>query len=331
MIWHVAFNITYKNGKTTCVEVVKDKYGVRFAQGDNALLSVALGLPKFNDLMTIFGYNFVSYTPEDINGYDFRLNMINTNGSIDVMASNDEIMPSITTNDLNVAIAELTSDVDFINYFVHREDLVLINTYYVDYDPNNDSSEAWNLIKTLQSFGRTITTFTDISASSLATKLARCKTFFVPELENDEGTHFIDDLTEDARNVIRNYVQNGGTFLQFNVGSGSELTTVNTLFGFTIQSTFGPPTIYNKTPQAIGSVLSSGPAYVEELNASNPVESSTLPPESISAYEANGDSAVFIAPYGSGRVIGLMVDWYDSAPYGFQDGGWVEVIRLLTQ
>lgn len=51
MIRHAAFNISYKDGRTSCVEVVKNKYGKYFVQGDASSLSIAMTLPKFNDLL----------------------------------------------------------------------------------------------------------------------------------------------------------------------------------------------------------------------------------------------------------------------------------------
>lgn len=331
MIWHLAVNMSTVDGKTLCVEVVKDKYGKYFAQGNALLLDLALSLPQVNDLMAIFGYDVDTFTPPSINGYDFRFNAIHTNGHITVFASNDTISPTVATNDQSAMVAALTGDSDFVETFYNR-DIVLINTLYVDYQSDNPYAEAFNVVKTLQAAGRTVVTFTDISASSLKGLLARARSLFIPELEkNSDDETFINDLSADAKNVIRDYVRNGGSFIQFYVGRTNELAVVNTLFGYNIQgSTYYSPT-YSKTPGTKGTVLESGPDEVDDLNASRPVITSSLPSGSLAAYTHDSVTALFISPYGAGKVVGLMVDWYDSAPWGEQDGNWVQVIGLVTR
>ena len=45
----------------------------------------------------------------------------------------------------------------------------------------------------------------------------------------------------------------------------------------------------------------------------------------------NGGVAVAIIPRAKGAIIFLGYDWYNAAPHGSQDGGWLEILRRALQ
>ncbi|MCW8984742.1 MAG: IPTL-CTERM sorting domain-containing protein, partial [Thermoanaerobaculales bacterium] len=56
---------------------------------------------------------------------------------------------------------------------------------------------------------------------------------------------------------------------------------------------------------------------------------SSLPPGSLVIYEANtgpADSVVTLIPEGAGWIVFFGWDWYNGAPTGSEDGGWLEVL-----
>ena len=58
------------------------------------------------------------------------------------------------------------------------------------------------------------------------------------------------------------------------------------------------------------------------------IDPSYLPGEAQIIYQgANDGVAVAIVPRGRGAVIFIGWDWYNAAPHGSQDGGWIEVLR----
>jgi hypothetical protein len=43
-------------------------------------------------------------------------------------------------------------------------------------------------------------------------------------------------------------------------------------------------------------------------------------------YHFAGDAAVLVIPQGAGFIIYMGWDWFNAAPFGSEDGGWVEVL-----
>ena len=56
-----------------------------------------------------------------------------------------------------------------------------------------------------------------------------------------------------------------------------------------------------------------------------------LPAGALDIYDYAGASAVSLIPLGSGTIVFLGFDWYNAAPIGTQDGGWLNVLaRAVT-
>jgi hypothetical protein len=50
-------------------------------------------------------------------------------------------------------------------------------------------------------------------------------------------------------------------------------------------------------------------------------------------YEGSGpnQSLVTMIPYGSGKIHVLGWDWFDAAPIGAEDGGWLHLLESILQ
>jgi hypothetical protein len=86
-------------------------------------------------------------------------------------------------------------------------------------------------------------------------------------------------------------------------------------------------TTYPRTAQASGTQFTNAPGSVVGNDGTSTLWTESLPPGARSIYEASGQSAVAILYVGAGRIIFLGWDWFDAAPRGTQDGGWLAVLN----
>ena len=84
------------------------------------------------------------------------------------------------------------------------------NTSYVDYLPGDSGSEASNLEATLNVMGRSVTTFTGITAADFQAAVNGKDILAIPELENGDLDA---DLDAAARTAIADFVSAGGTLI----------------------------------------------------------------------------------------------------------------------
>lgn len=201
---------------------------------------------------------------------------------------------------------------------------LLVNTDYVDYRPGQDGAEASNLEALLQSLGRDYVTFTDVSASGVEAILDK-KTILLPELE--ESTLVFDG---DSRQKIENWVSNGGNLVVF-YPSDDYLTELNTIFGFSVSG--GDSDNSTKTVEAAGTVFASCSATLPSLSATRGVDMASLPSGAVVVYKTDGydSSVVTDIPYENGHIYILSWDWYDAAPVGTEDGGWLQLVEKITE
>ncbi len=200
---------------------------------------------------------------------------------------------------------------------------VFNNPNYIDNGDSNFGAEGPNTIASLQSFGETVNVFTGITASDFTTALAGQDSLVIPE-EEVADTCLQDDMTADAKNVVKNFVASGGQLVLMAVGEdGCNAEFANDIFGFTLVSsdegdsptTRGGTIIYNKTAEAAGTEWADGPASIPDNNATGIVLENSLPTGGKSLYsDGQGDAAVSVLPYGDGSVTLLGWDWYDSSP-----------------
>ena len=205
----------------------------------------------------------------------------------------------------------------------HAADVALFaNTAYVGYSPGASGDEASNVEATLISQGHTVTTFTGITATDFNNAVAGQDVLAIPELENGDLNT---DLDAAARTAIADFVNSGGVFIGFYPEPDS-LSLVNDIFGFSLSAGANDNPYALNAAGAAGTPFEGGPASIPYNNATTDISGGSLPPSTNIIYNSGTNVAVFMAPYGSGWVIFLGWDWFNAAPGGPNDEGWLDVL-----
>ena len=201
---------------------------------------------------------------------------------------------------------------------------------YVDTSAPPDG-EATNLEASLTSLGANVTTFVGTSSSAISAAVAGKSVLAFPELEKQDLSP---DLDVNAHFAISLFVNQGGTLLMVAPGSGDPLAVINDSFNaafhMTATTVTGPITL--NAAAASGTAFAGGPATLAVNNATTAVLASSLPPFAKIIYsDANGNSVVTLLPpdpssTGNGNIVILGWDWFDAAPTGSQNGGWLAVL-----
>ena len=203
---------------------------------------------------------------------------------------------------------------------------LFIDTAYVDYLPADTGSEAANLEATIDFIGAPATTFTGITGVEWTAAIAGKNTLLIPELNAD----LFAALDAAAVTAITNFVNGGGTLI---VIEAPVIPLLNGVFGFTIATAIdtGPA---NLAAAAIGTPFAGGPASLLNLSATGALSIASLPVGSRAIYvdSTNADSSwVTVIPVGSGQIVHIGWDWFNAAPVGANDGGWVDVLGRALQ
>ncbi|WP_413206340.1 FecR domain-containing protein [Rhodospirillum sp. A1_3_36] len=207
--------------------------------------------------------------------------------------------------------------------------VVFDNDTYVDSSPDGSSeAEADNLFLTFQDNGHAVSKLTAFDESSLTAALANADVFAIPELGEGRSS-WVDALTEGAKAAIRNYVSNGGTLIVMGAHSSGDADLLNDLFDFSLTHV-AVPGASTKTEAAAETVFSSTASTIPWLNATRGFTTSTLPSGSTSIYTNGAVTTVALMSYGTGQISYLGADWYNTAPNGTQDGGWLDVLKAAT-
>lgn len=203
---------------------------------------------------------------------------------------------------------------------------VLVNTAYVDYDPTYSGSEASNVVYSLEAANVPTATFTSVADADLRAAFAGKAALVIPEQENG---YVIGDLDAAALAALAQFV-NGGGNLVFFWTDDSVTEIVNAAFGLSIASSFSDaPEPIAITAAAAATPYAAGSATLPSANATTSLAAGSLPPGALVVYaDANGDAAVTVIPVGQGQIVLLGYDWYDAAPFGSQDGGWIDVLTV---
>ena len=198
---------------------------------------------------------------------------------------------------------------------------ILYNENYTDLE-----EEAPNLVAAIASFGNSYSTFTDISHSTFEGFSGGI--LVIPELDNAENP-LQEDLSSGAKNAIATFVSNGGTLITFEPSSDNLYSLLNSIFGFSLD-TNGESEPYNLTPSGSG-LFPTAPSTLPYNNGTDSLDTSTLPSGSVTIYEGSeaNQSVVTMIPYGSGKIYVSGWDWYDGAPLGEQDNGWLAILDLI--
>jgi hypothetical protein len=193
---------------------------------------------------------------------------------------------------------------------------------YVDVvDDAPAEAEATNVKASLGALGHDVSSFQGTGAAAWSAGLAGRAVLVVPEVEAGDLAAALD---ESAEGVLAAFVAGGGTLVK--VGAQQDdLDFLNEVFGYTLNSG-GVAAPFVPRAGAIGTRFQQGPGSLPGDDSTSGVLG--LPLGARSAYEPFGGGYAVVAwlPFASGTVIVLGWDWYDTAPRGTQDGGWLEVL-----
>jgi len=214
------------------------------------------------------------------------------------------------------------------------------NAAYVD-TSGGISAESDNIQASVLELGYDTNVFTDETPAGFEAALANAGVLLMPE---NESYNQYTDLAQGAQDSIVNYVNDGGT-LVMSWGSGGAIPFLNQAFGFNMSSG-GTGTSYLQG-SADGTPFESGPESIPNANATDGVLIDSLPEGAQVIYmgegygdegfygegdgfygeiESDGVATVFVIQVGEGTIVFLGYDWFDAAPVGSQDGGWIDVL-----
>jgi Ca2+-binding RTX toxin-like protein len=189
------------------------------------------------------------------------------------------------------------------------------------------NAESANMQAVLVSQGHTVFTFTDESAAGIASALDGRSSLIIPDLAG--GTDLHTALSPSARQVIREFVENGGGFVINGRASGDEAANlINTLFNFEVtESLTANPSARNQS--AAGTEFAGGPDTLVANNTTSGLDLPTLPSGANPAYVDTARATVGILFRGRGSITYLGWDWNNSNPPtpGGQDSGWQGILN----
>ncbi|MCP5149181.1 MAG: hypothetical protein H6983_11845 [Ectothiorhodospiraceae bacterium] len=201
---------------------------------------------------------------------------------------------------------------------------------YVDHDPADPAAEASNVERTLLGIGSGVAAFETTSAAALATALGGTSLLAIPELEANPGTAFADTLDEAARDVVRDFVNGGGVLLVFADGGQQSHALLDDLFAITPLPGSAAASFSLDPVAAAGTAFASGAGVLPSNNGTRTVTAASLPANARALYRNGTDVALWVMPVGDGWVAYAGWDWFDAAPLGVQDGGWIDALRAVA-
>lgn len=189
---------------------------------------------------------------------------------------------------------------------------VFYNNAYVDAGAGI-GSEATNVIATLNAQGHTVTTFTGITAADITNATAGQDVLVIPELQNGDLNAGLDAA---ARTAIFDFVNMGGNLIIHGSGGNNTVDLLNALFSYTLVRGTGD----------LNGVVLTGPTALTGQDGTYPVTTASVPAGANILYTNGTDTAVFDDIVGTGHVKFLAFDWFNAAPNGTQDAGWLTVL-----
>lgn len=183
-------------------------------------------------------------------------------------------------------------------------------------------SESDNVQASLSALGHSVTAFSGTNAADFQAALSGAQVVLFPEFENG---NFVPDSA--AQDVIRGFVASGGTLIMHGDRDSGDEDFLNTVFGLAlaggVNTTSGTAV---GTGDRAGTTFADDQASLPNNNGTYTVQTSSLPTGALSLYEFSGNTAVAALGYGTGQIVLLAYDWFDAAPTGSADGGWLDVL-----
>jgi len=185
----------------------------------------------------------------------------------------------------------------------------------------SSSSESDNVQASLTSLGFTVTTFTGVTGAQWSAALAGGSTLLIPEQEINALAPYLEPA---AIAALQTFVASGGGLI-INGSGFNAAHLLNTVFGFSLaEQSIGSTT--TKTAAAAGTEFADDIAFLNGNNATYGLASFSLPSGALSIYQSGGVATVALMGYGSGQIAYLGYDWFEAAPVGYQDGGWIPAL-----
>ena len=199
---------------------------------------------------------------------------------------------------------------------------VFDNSSFVD-TSNSTGAESDNVQASLAALGNTVSTFTGTTAAAITAALDGKDAVLIPE---QEFGSIIGALDGSARDAFADFVSSGGGLIINGSFSGATESFLNGVFGFSLSHGTDDGGPFSKTANAVGTAFAGAPASIPWNNGTYATTLASLPGAAKSIYQDGSDTAVAIIPFGVGEIVILAWDWYDAAPAGFQNGGWLSVL-----
>lgn len=200
-----------------------------------------------------------------------------------------------------------------------QEISVYYDSGYVD-NCSNSTCEAFTINQFLRSISYQTETFDGLDSLSFFNALSCKDVFFLPETEAGD---FANDLEEEAKTVIQDFVTSGGLMFVmgsdgFNSSSSNSARNLNSIFGFDLNNDLFTSSGFSYlNNDASVSYLNSIPDSVRNFTTTNFI--SNLPSGAEVLYQSvDGDDSVVDIPYGEGHIIFLGWSFFNGGPIGNQ-------------
>ncbi len=214
---------------------------------------------------------------------------------------------------------------------------LFLNSYFVDVnfsniaDDEHEGAEGSNLYHTLTGQGYHVAPWTEPyeDATGLALFDSGARVVIVPENEDENIADYLDD---DSWDLLYDFVYNdGGTLIVHSCSEGT-LDLIQDLIEDEIdcdEEVEGPIEIGE---DAIGTSFDGLAGEIPAADATDAIDPDDLDGDSLVMYwDDEGYAAVVAIPYGYGAIVFIGFDWYNAAPVGSQDDGWLDALNAAIQ
>jgi hypothetical protein len=189
---------------------------------------------------------------------------------------------------------------------------------YVDTGGGN-SAESDTVQASIQSFGYPVLPFTNL--------IDGVNSFHQIVIPEQEIASLMPGLPIGTRAALSNFVFNGGKLVIHGTASGSAGTLINGIFGLSILEFDAGGLTLLRSADANGTDFATDALSLPPLSATTVLTRNSLPPGTLNLYTNNSGTGVALIPRGLGTVFFIGWDWFDAAPIGSQDQGWLGVLE----
>lgn len=193
-------------------------------------------------------------------------------------------------------------------------------------------AESDTVQASLTSLGHTVTTFTGTTAGAWSAAAGGADVILIPEMENGSLNAA---LSPAARAAIASAVAAGKGFIVMGTSGHSSQTLndrdlLNAIFSYSLVDAGSIGTSTLSAASAAGTAFAGGVASLPAPSATRSFTTASLPGGALDLYNASGETSVFAVGYGLGSVGYLGWDWFDAAPLGSANGGWLSVLDSMV-